>query len=222
MSKLKGRYFVCFIALALCLLVANLTTAFAQEESSRAAGGVASQARRDDINYDVQLSLLVAGNDAGERSNVPQSMDGAIKQLKAALPFANYRLAATFLNRVKDGGSLEVKGVGGPLLTASINPNTPTFYEFNLYQVKADTDPSGQPFIRIPKFRFGIRMPIVTGPSRADGGNAGFPTINYEPVGLTTEMSLREGTPTLIGTLTTARPDELLILVVSVKRNSPR
>jgi hypothetical protein len=220
MSKLKGRYLVCFIALALCLLIANLTTAFAQEENSRAPG-VASQAKRDAINYDVQLSLLVAGNDVGERSNVPPSMDGAIKQLKAALPFANYRLAATFLNRVKDGGSLEVKGVGGPLITASTNLSTPTFYEFSLYQVKADTDPSGQPFIRIPKFRFGIRMPIVTGPSHAEGVNAGFPAINYEPVGLTTEMSLREGMPTLVGTLTTARPDELLVLMVSVKRTSP-
>ena len=221
MLSLNRRQLVCFIALAFCFITTNLKAALAQDQSSTAPG-TASARRLAELNFDVQLYLLVASNDANERGSLPQSMDGVIKQLKASLSFANYRLAATFLNRVQNGGTLEVSGVGGPVITASANPNPPVFYNFSLSQVKLDTEANGQPFIWIPKFRFSLRMPVVTGSTRAEGSNASIPVFNYEPVGITTEMSMREGTPAVIGTLTTSRPDELLILLVSIKRNSPR
>lgn len=203
-----------FIALSVCLVIVNDSTAFAQEQQQSAA--------RDEANYDVQLDLLIASNNPAEKGSTPQSLDAAIKQLRTSLPFANYRLATTFLNRVRDGGTLETRGVGSSLMTTLIGPSTPTFYDFAFIQVKQDRDTRGQTFIRIPKFKFSLRMPIVTGTTPAGAGNAGFPIINYESVGMSTEISVREAVPTLVGTFATGRPDELLLLLISVKQNSQR
>ena len=61
-------------------------------------------------------------------------------------------------------------------------------------------------------------MPIVSGTSTGDGNTQAFPVINYQPAGITTKISLREGSPTIVGTLNTNRPDQTLILVISVRR----
>lgn len=209
--------------LVLCLIASSAASVKAQEGNpSRPAQPV----RRDDINYDVQLYLLVASNEAGERAagsgGIPQSLESTVRQLRTTLPFTNYRLATTFLNRVKDNGTIELKGVASTLMPSPIGPTSPTFYEFRLAQLKAETDPEGQPFLRTHSFRFGLRMPVVTGTTRVEGSDVGSPIIQYEPVGVNTELSLREGVPTVVGTMTTSRPNESLVLLLSVRRNPSR
>ncbi len=219
--KMFGVLF--FVALSVCLIIVNDSAAFAQEQQQNAATtGASSGAARDEANYDVQLDLLVASNNSAEKSSTPRSLDAAIRQLRTSLPFANYRLATTFLNRVKDGGTLESRGVGSSLTTTLIGPSTPTFYDFAFHQVKRDRDTHGQTFIRIPRFKFHLRMPIVTGSTPAGSGNASLPIINYESVGMSTEISVREAVPTLVGTFATGRPDELLLLFIFVRQNSQR
>lgn len=218
MLRLKLFSALSSILLACCLILADERVALAQEQGATTTAG----ALREEVNYDVQLDLVVASNNGAEKGGVPESLSGIIKQLRASLPFTNYRLTTTFINRVKDGGSLDSTGVGGSLLATTIGPSTPTFYNFNLYQVKMERDARGQPFIRIPKFRFGLRMPIITGTTLASAGNASTPVINYEAVGISTEMSIREGTPTLVGTLMTSRPEELMLLLISMKQSSQR
>ena len=223
MLRLKSFGGFWLVAFALCFVIASYSPALAQGENS-AGAGASSSMTRDEVNYDVQMHLLVASNSGGavERSNIPSSLDGAVKQLRASLPFTNYRLAMTFLNRVKDGGTLEASGVDSSLFTTPVGPNTPSFYDFACYQVKSDKDANGLSFIRISKFRFSLRLPLITNSPRSEGSTATVPIINYQPVGITTEMSMREGFPTLVGTLTTSRPDELLILLITVKQNSQR
>jgi hypothetical protein len=169
------------------------------------------------LNFEVQLHLLIASNETGEKGNVPQSLESVVKQLRPSLPYANYRVVATFVNRLTDGGTLELKGaLSSALLTTGLpTPLPQSAYEFTLFQVKLDTDDEGKPAIQIPKFRFGLSLPVITGTSRAEGI---FPAVTYQPAGITTEVSLREGVPTLVGTLNTSRPDQMLILVTSVKR----
>ncbi|HVG35791.1 MAG TPA: hypothetical protein VM911_22255 [Pyrinomonadaceae bacterium] len=217
MLRLKLFSAVSFILLACCFVFANERVALAQEQGSTTAGTM-----REEVNYDVQLDLIVASNNPSEKGGVPESLSAIVKQLRASLPFTNYRLTTTFINRVKDGGTLETMGVGSSLLATTIGPSTPTFYNFNLSQVKMERDARGQPFIRIPKFRFNLRMPIITGTTLASAGNASSPVINYEAVGISTEMSIHEGVPTLVGTLTTSRPEELMILLISMKQSSQR
>jgi hypothetical protein len=214
-----------FMALSVCLVIVNDSAALAQEQQqqqSAATTSAASGPARDEADYDVQLDLLVASNNPAEKGSTPQSLDAAIRQLRTSLPFAHYRLATTFLNRVKDGGTLETRGVGNSLMTTQIGPNTPTFYDFAFYQLKQDRDIRGQALIRIPRFKFNLRLPIITGTTLAGAGNASSPIINYESVGMSTEINIREAVPTLVGTFATGRPDELLLLLISVKQNSPR
>jgi hypothetical protein len=206
---------------AICL-VASPALATAQE-GSQGAGRQSANVKRDDINYDVQLYLVAASSDAGSSgSSLPQSLEGTIRQLRTSLPYTNYRLATTFLNRVKDNGSIQLRGVGSSLAPSQIGPTSPTMYDFSLTQVKTELDVENQPYIRIASFRFGLRMPIVTGTSRVEGSDIGSPVISYEPIGVTTELSVREGVPTIVGTMTTSRSNESLILVLFVKKNSGR
>lgn len=222
MLRRKRLGVVSLSVFAICLIVSSgLATA---QEGSQGAGRPPANVKRDDINYEVQLYLIAASNEQSERggSSLPQSLEGTIKQLRTNLPYTNYRLATTFLNRVKDNGILELRGVAGSLMPSQIGPSSPTFYDFSLYQVKMEADTEGQPYIRINKFRFGLRMPIVTGTTRVEGSDIGSPIIQYEQIGITTELSLREGTPTVIGTMTTSRPNESLILLLSLKKNMGR
>jgi hypothetical protein len=218
MLRLKLFSVLSFILFACCFVIAAERIALAQEQGATTTAG----AMREEVNYDVQLDLIIASNNVAEKGGVPESLSGLVKQLRASLPFTNYRLTTTFIHRVKDGGTLETMGVGSSLLATTIGPSTPTFYNFNLSQVKMERDARGQAFIRIPKFRFNLRMPIITDTTLTSAGNASTPVINYEAVGISTEMSIREGTPTLVGTLATSRPEELMLLFISMRQSSQR
>ncbi len=165
----------------------------------------------DKVNYDVEVHLLAATT-GGER--LPARLEAVARQLSASVTDTNFRVAATFLHRVKDGGNLEVKGIAGALFQAAPNTNTPTFYEFSLFRVNG-SDSVTNNIIDVQNVRFGLRVPIVAGAPREGGG---FPVIQYEPVGITTSISFRENTPTVVGTITTPNNNELLVIVVTVRR----
>ena len=65
---------------------------------------VQAQDPTDDANLDTQLYLIVGTNQDTDAAKLPASLDPVVKQLRAALPFKNYRLAATLINRVKNEG----------------------------------------------------------------------------------------------------------------------
>lgn len=179
--------------------------------------------RRDEVNYDVQLYLLAASNEPGDRGGVPPSVEGALRQLKAALPYSNYRLASTFINRVRDGGTLQVSGVGGgPLSAGPPNSTSPTFFNFSLQRVRLLAVADGQPFIQVEKLHFGLKVPVQTSTVGGEGGKPSYPVIQYQDTGISTEVSVREGTPTVVGTLTASRPGESFILIVTLKRTPAR
>ncbi len=227
MNRTKSKFFALACALCCFLLSASANAArAAQEQDAGTSSATAKTAvARPDINHEVQLYLLSASNEPGARAQLPSSMDAVLKQLKASLPFSNFRLANTFLNRVKDGGTLEVSGVGTlSLSNLPGNAASPTFYRFNLQRVKLATDSDGQQVIQIPRFSFGLKVPVQTASVRQDASMTvpSFPVIQYEDTGINTEMSVREGEPTVVGTISTNRPDELFVLVITVKRTAAR
>ncbi len=199
-------------ALALFVIAAASATAAAQDSDAPRQ----QQQQRADMNHEVQLHVLVNAADAGAGARVPAALEPVVRQLKAALPPSDYRLAASFINRVRDGGSFDLKTVGapfGPPQTPSQLP--PTFFEIGLNSVKLIDPAAAQPSINIQQFRLGMRVPIQTG---AVGEKGASPIIQYEGTGLSTQLSVREGEPTLVGTLNATRPGELYIIVVTVKR----
>lgn len=201
-----------------CFLIAATTvgaSAFAQGANQAAQ----RDTRNDEINLDTQLYLLIATNQEVDDARLPSNLEPVVKQLRASLPFKNYRLAATLINRVKNEGRLNLQWVGGPLLaSAAASAQTPSFNEFKVNQVKLATDANGLDVVRMDGFRFGARIPIQTGTAIASNGPAA-PILNYENTGLNTDISMHEGEPVVVGTLNVG-PSGAIILVMTAKRSS--
>lgn len=51
-----------------------------------------------------------------------------------------------------------------------------------------------------------------------DKGVGGYPVLQYEDAGLSTQLSVREGEPTLVGTLNTSRPGQNFVIVITIRR----
>jgi hypothetical protein len=173
----------------------------------------------DETNLDTQLYLIVGTNQDVDASKLPESLDPVVKQLRAALPFKNYRLAATLINRVKNGGRLDLSWIGGPMASAAgaTSQVTPSFSQFKVRQVKLVRNLEGQQLVQMLGFNFGARIPIQTsGAIAANGAIA--PSFNYENTGVSTDISMRESEPVIVGTLNVGPSGDAIILVVSARR----
>jgi hypothetical protein len=191
-------------------------------EQSQSSSLIPSQAdkKNDDTNLDTQLYLLVATNQSIDDAKLPVALDPVIRQLRASLPFKNYRLAATLINRVKNDSRLNLKWIGGPLVpSGTVSTTTPSFNEFRVNNVKLVTDATAQQIVRMEGFGFGVRIPIITASTVASNGPMA-PIINYESTGLNTDISMREGEPVVVGTLNIGPSGDAIILVISAKRTN--
>ena len=211
-------YRVILCALIFGAVVAASPRTFAQDSNQPAR---ASAQREDDVNLDTQLYLILATNRDVEDGRMPSTLEPVMKRLHDSLPFKHYTMAGTFLNRVRNTGRLDVSWVGGPFLVpASAVTNNPSFSQFTA-GVKLSTDESGREVVRMNDFRFGARVPIVTSRaavSNASTGEALLPVINYEPIGLRTDISMREDLPVIAGTLNIGASGDAIVVVIAVKR----
>jgi hypothetical protein len=206
------------------MLLGVLACAVALGLSAQARAQSSNTDRVSDVDLEFRLHLLVASNvAAADGAKLPAALEAVARDLRPLLPFTNYRLGATFLSRAKSGKSLSVKGVGRtllvtPALEASVNP---TFYEFSTGTISLRSDDANREVVQVSPFRFGLRIPLQGAVPRgsSDDGSGG---ILYEPVGITTELTLREGEPTVVGTLDAGRPNETLVLVLIATRAGAR
>jgi hypothetical protein len=172
--------------------------------------------QEDESDLDTQLYLLVATNQAVDDAKLPAALEPVVRQLRLSLPFKNYRLAATLINRVKDNGRLNLKWIGGPLVpSGAVSASTPSFNEFKVNNVKLVRNAANQQVVRMDGFGFGVRIPVATA-TVASNGPIG-PVINYESTGLNTDISMREGEPVVVGTLNIGPSGDAIILVMSAK-----
>ena len=175
----------------------------------------------DEATLDTQLYLIVGTNQDVDDPKLPASLDNVVKQLRATMPFKNYRLAATLVNRVKNQGRLSLSWIGGPLAapTAAASNVTPSFSQFNVREVKLLRNAENQPVVQMLGFNFGARIPIQT-PGAIAAHGAVAPTVAYEPTGVSTDISMREAEPVIVGTLNIGPSGDAIILVVSAKRTT--
>ncbi len=203
------------------LLVLSCSGALTESATAQTSTETTRVETEDGVDLDTQLYLLVGTNqDAGDQK-LPAALDPVIKQLRGSLPFKNYRLAATLINRVKNNGRLNLRWVGGPLLTsATATEISPSFNEFKVNRVTLRPDDQGRMVVRMDGFSFGARIPIHIYSAVATAGTPPSPILNYENTGLNTDISLREGQPVVVGTLNLGPSGEAIILVVSAQRTS--
>ncbi len=211
---------VSMLLLGLMLLLAGASFAQAQKREMPLAS-VADVLVEEDANLDLELYLLAASDAAVGGSKLPRALEAVVRQLRATLPFESYRLTATMLNRTRNGGRLDVKGVGATPFSKVAAP-APLFSEYSASAVKLRADASGQSIVEISGFRFGARIPVQTSFGASQSAAAGAATIQYESTGIATEFSMREGEPVIVGTLSVGQSGEAFILVVSAHRTNQR
>ena len=221
MAARKSYRIMLMATLIITGALALSTQALAQgEQSSQGAPRIKSD---DAAGLEVQLHIIVARKTSdGEDEKLPASLDAVVKQLRSTFSFKSYRLATTLLNRVRNGGRLSLRWVGSPLLaSAAATVATPGFNEFNVQGVKLVQDENGRDVVQMSNFNFGTRIPIQTSSVATVGGNSA-PVIHYENTGITTDISMREGEPTIVGTLNVGPSGDALIIVVTAKRPAAR
>jgi hypothetical protein len=209
-----------FMVALLCAIVfAAAPAVLCQDQSS------ARPARDDDTNVDTQLYVILATNRDVDVGKIPAVLDPAIKRLRELLPFEHYSLAGTFLNRVKNNGRLDVSEVGRPFLVGASTAagiNNPSFNQFFAI-VHLATDSNGNDIVRMNEFKFGSRVPVVINQiqtTNASMGNAPIAQVQYEQVGLHTDISMREGTPVIAGTLHVGPQGDAIVVIVSARRTN--
>lgn len=216
MSLYRRLVMMILVVLAVAI-VSGSQSAMAQ---GAAEGAIAQRDKDDETNLDTQLFLIVATNQDVDDAKVPAVLDSVVKQLRASLPYKNYRLAATLINRVKNEGRLNLKWIGGPLTTGATATNiSPSYNEFRVNAVKVTRDPSGQPVVRMEGFGFNARIQIQQATAVAATGPSS-PIISYESTGLNTDFSMREGQPVIVGTLNVGPSGDAIILVMSARRTN--
>jgi len=214
------------IILLLCAIVifAGAQAALAQESTTSQKSANALP-REDETNLDIQLFVILATNREVEDGKLPNALQPVISRLHDSMNFKHYSLAASLLNRVRHNGRLETLWVGGPMLAPVSSPmGNPSFNEFTAGRVRFEKDANGREVIQMIEFRFGSRVPIITAQPTTTNASTnvpgGFPVINYQPVGLRTDISLSEGVPVIAGTLYVGPSGDAIIVVVSAKRSN--
>lgn len=220
MQSLKLYRALMVAALLLTGMIATSNQVVAQGEGPAQASTKAKG--EDTTGLEVHLHLLVGTKTvSGDEEKLPSSLDAVVKQLRSTFSFKNYRLAATLLNRVKNGGKLSLSWAGGPLLPSSAATTaTPGFNEFRVQRVRLVQDDAGREAVEMLEFNFGARIPIQISSVASSGSSV--PTVVYEKTGITTDITVREGEPTIVGTLNVGPSGDALIIVVTAKRPTSR
>jgi len=200
------------VCAVLCLVLGALSV------QAQATNPAQAETKDDETNLETQLYLILGTNQEVTDSRMPTSLDPVVKELRAALPFKNYRLAATLINRVKNDSRLSLSWVGGTLASATPNTSssTPSFSQFNVRQVRMVRNNAAQPVVQMLGFNFGARIPIQVSSAVASTGAVA--AYNYENTGLSTDISMRESEPVIVGTMNIGPSGDAIILVVAAKR----
>lgn len=205
-----------FAALALGLVLVTCVTARGQDETPApdlAAPPAASRANAPRTNFEVQLHMLAASNGETQKGSIAPALEPIAKQLKDSSPFAMRRVVMTLVCRVSDGGTLDSRGImplvisSGPV---SGRVRSGTTYTLRLGHVRWESGAAEKGVIAFD-LNYMHRIPVVA----VEDGREVF---SNEDAALSTRTSVLEGVPTVIGTLTSSRPDEVYLLAVTIKR----
>lgn len=159
-------------------------------------------ARASEPSFDIVLQTVVASNDAGGRSDLAPSLSGIVRKLKTDFPFSNYRLSSASIQRVSNRS-----GVSSKNITFTPEKNFAVYSTLNFDSLEVLTDENGQEMFQVRRFNFSQQLPITNS----------IGAINYETINLSGNFSLVRNVPTVIGSLSTLKPDELMFLILTIK-----
>lgn len=185
----------------LFLLIFSAAPVFAQSETKQPQA---------ETCYEVVLQVLIASNEANTKNTVPATLANAVKKLKTLYAYSDYRISSTFLQRTSN--TVEYKSLVNDL-SQNFDRATPVFSDWTIRGLRKS--PNSERTLQIEVFRFGARVPVVT--NRADETGKSANSIIYDTIGITTsKLSLNANEPTVIGSLATSKPDELMFLILTI------
>ncbi len=151
------------------------------------------------------IHILIASNNPGPSKPYPTELSDVIKQLQTTLSYKNYSLMNSDVLRAKVGpGNISNKGVAELKLSPDMAANNnPIFYEYRLGMISADTTTGGAPKVQADIFSFSMKVPVAVSTG----------TLQYETIGFTTPVSVREGEKVVVGT--TSMQDKGLVIVIT-------
>jgi len=153
-------------------------------------------------DIELKISVLIAAKTPLPNATLPDELAPVVKQLQSTLRYTNYGLMTSMMHRTKIGDGIRGSGVAEPMLLGmSTSADRPIFYNYELRRITSD-----QSTVDIENFDFSMNVPVDIGGS-----------IQYQPVGFKTPVSIRQGEKVVIGT-TTMR-DKALVVVVTASVN---
>ena len=156
---------------------------------------------------DFRIHVLVASNGPAPADDVPTELNEVVTQLKSTFKYKTYNLMFTSTHRSKESGGVSNNGVVEPkLFNISVPPHNQIFFSYSLNRISLDQAPGGTS-IQVGDFGFRLRIPLLIG---SGSGN-----VQYENVGFSSPISLREGERVVVGTTTMG--DKGLVVVLSAK-----
>ncbi|MEO6391151.1 MAG: hypothetical protein ABIP75_04810 [Pyrinomonadaceae bacterium] len=202
-----------FVIIAVCVVSANSAAA---QDSSIGSGGRAAMAAASADNLDLQLYALVASNTPGEAGTVPSALNSVAREIRSTFQIREVRVAAILQYRVENNDRLEASGMANSILTApsAFPPYTTINYGFSIASIKLNGD-TARPLVQLTGFRFSLQMPFQTGTTKV--GDTNQPLFDYRGVGIAIGVTLPLGEPSIIGSFTIGKVDEMVVLVMVAK-----
>ena len=168
-----------------------------------------------EASYNVSLNLVIGSNDGATRTELPAELAAVAKQINSSFQFSNYRIANTLIGRISNGGTFQYQSVAN-MSDKEPLPVSPTFLDWSLVNLRNMPNATGQVAFQAQSFRFGARVPVVTGSHEENGKTT--PNINYESIGLSLQkIGLSENVPTVVGTLTLPGTSGTIFLIMTVR-----
>lgn len=154
------------------------------------------------VNIEMQLHLIAASQQTGERSEPPASLAPVINQLRSTLKFSNYRYLTTFTSRLLSGGKVFNNGVIEEPFPQT-QPARKSNYQYQVASVQNLEDSAGKSFFYVRSFSFNLTLRLPNGDAR--------------DIGFNTDLTLREGETAVVGTANVGSSDEAIILIVTAR-----
>jgi hypothetical protein len=166
-----------------------------------------------EANLRVQLHLIAASQDSADKSQLPKELEPIANELQSTLHYNNYRLISTFINQIKVGGFLDATGYMNPISPITEDrPDLKASYRYVINGIKLNADSTGKEVLDIERINVSVQSPTY------NVSKTGAPKVDRVDFNISTQLSLREGEMTVIGTAGAGASNMAVIVVLSITK----
>jgi hypothetical protein len=162
---------------------------------------------RPGIEFHVHILIATHRPTYSPADQYPAELEAVIKQLKTTINYKHYHLMTSQVLRAKEQGmrQVSVKGVSELRMRSDTEASkSPIFYDFRFENIVLNDSAAPAAKIQVGQFNFSMKVPLIVG---SQG------TLQYETIGFTTPVNMREGEKVVVGT--TSMEDKGIVVVLT-------